>query len=188
MFNFCLHIVNYIFIFSLHGNALHMGNTHHTILGGSQRNDYRIVLVLSHTGRTFSFQHTNNLERCFFNTHNLTNRVITGEQIIRYSFTNNSNSCAAVHIAFSKKSAVFQFVVLNSKITGSSTFNTAGPVLVAGYQLVRSIYACRNSGDTINLLFNGEHIVKSQACALTCCQASTSSSTTASRNHQQVTT
>ena len=161
MFNFSLHIVDYIFIFSLYGNALHMSNTHHTILGGSQRNDYRIVLVLSHTGRTFRFQHTNNLERCFFNTHNLSNRVIAREQIIRYSFTNNSNSGTTVHIAFSKKSAVFQFVVLNFKITGSSTFHAASPVLVACYQLVGTIYASRDTCDTINLFFNGEHIVKS---------------------------
>ena len=188
MFNFCLHIVDYIFIFSLYGNALHMSNTHHTILGGSQRNYYRIVLVLSHTGRTFRFQHTNNLEGCFFNAHDLTYRIVAGEQIIRYSFTNNSYSSATVHITFGEKSAVFQFVVLDGKVTWSSTFNTAGPVLVACYQLVRSIYACRDTCDTIHLFFNGEHIVKSQTCALTCCQASTGSSTTASRNHQQVTT
>ena len=98
LLRFRLHIVNGIFILGLQGNALHMSNTHHTVLRRRQRNINHVVLVLAYAALSLAFQHADNLKGSLVDTHNLAYRVAVRKKAVGYGLADYGYSAAAGQI------------------------------------------------------------------------------------------
>ena len=187
LFYISLYVIDNIFIFSLHRDALYIRNTHHAVLCRCQRNINHVVLVHAHAALAFALQNTDNLKRCLVNTHNLTHRIALGEQTISNCFTDNCNPAAAYEITVVQNTSVINLQARNSKVTWRCTLNTAGPVLIACNHLIASVDTGRNVGNAVNLLPYSLHIIIRQFNAFTCCQTCTGRGTAAGGNNQQIT-
>ena len=187
LFYISLHVINNIFIFSLHRDALYIRNTHHAVLCRSQRNINHVVLVHTHAALTLAFQNTDNLKRCLVDTHDLAHRVALWEQAVSNGLTNNCHPAAAYEVAIIQNTSVINLKAGNGKVAWCCTFNTAGPVLIAGNHLIASVDTSRNVGNAVNLLSDSLHIIIRQLNAFTCCQTCTGRGTAAGGNNQQIT-
>ena len=101
-----LHIVNNVFVFSLHRNTLYISNAHHTILRRGQRNIDYVVLVHTHTALALALQHANNLKRCLVDTHNLTYRIALREQAVCNRLADYGHPATAAQVTLVQNTAI----------------------------------------------------------------------------------
>ena len=181
-----LHIVNNVFVFSLHRNALHIGNAHHTVLRRGQRNIDYVILVHTHAALALALQHADNLKRCLVDTHNLAYRIFLREQAVRNRLADYGNSAAAAKVTVAQNTAILNLQTGNRKAARSCALYAARPVLVACNQLIASVDAGRNVGNAVHLLFDSLHILISQLDALAGRQARTARRTAAGGDNQQI--
>ena len=187
LFYISLHVIDDIFILGLYRDALYIRNTHHTVLCRSQRNINHVVLVHAHAALAFAFQNTDNLKRRLVDTHNLTHRVALGEQAVSNGLTNNCHPAAAYEVTIVQNTSVINIKAGNGEVAGRCTFDTTGPVLIAGNHLIASVDTGRNVGNAVHLLFDCLHIIIRQLNAFTGRQTCTGRGTAAGGNNQQIT-
>ena len=181
-----LHIVDNVFVLSLHRNALYIGNAHHTVLRRSQRNINYIVLVHTHAALALALQYADNLKRSLVDTHNLAYRIFLREKAVRNRLADYGHSAAAAKVTVAQNAAILNLQTGNRKAARRCTLYAARPVLVACNQLIASVDAGRNVGNAVHLLFDGLHIVICQLDALTGRQACTARGTAAGGDNQQI--
>ena len=187
LFYISLHVINNIFIFSLHRDALYIRNTHHAVLRRCQRNINHVILIHTHAALTLAFQNTDNLKRCLVDTHDLAHRVALWEQAVSNGLTDNCHPAAAYKVTIVQNTSVINLKAGNGKVAWRCTFNTAGPVLIACNHLIASVDTSRNVGNAVNLLSDSLHIIIRQLNAFTGRQTCTGRSTAAGGNNQQIT-
>ena len=181
-----LHIINNVFVLSLHRNALYIGNAHHTVLRRGQRNIDHIVLIHTHAALSLALQKADNLKWRLIDTHNLAYRITLREQAVCNSLADNCHPAAAAKVTVAQNTAILNLQTGNRKAARSCALYAARPVLVACHQLIASVDAGRNVGNAVYLLFDSLHILIGQLNALTGRQARTARGTAAGGDNQQV--
>ena len=102
-FHLGLNLIHFSRVCYLDVDTTDIGNTHETFLCCSQRDDYHVVLVLSHGGLSLAFQHTYDSIGRVIHTNHFSHRVRCTKKIGGNCCSYYSHTVTAVHIIFGNK-------------------------------------------------------------------------------------
>src|SRR5271166_4351933 len=115
----------------IYGVCVGLLDTEHFPLGGRNRQQDDVVLIVSLGRLALSNEHPDHSEWDIFNTDRLADRIGSIKQVIHRSLAEYGDFGSAIYILLSKLSPGSNGEIANRQIVGSNAINTCCPVTVS---------------------------------------------------------